>query len=234
MSQYQAVLSKVCFSVMEANLKMFEKLKLPVISTARPFDFYRKVFFEDLPEQEVLKMLKDKRIVDIGCGLTPFTQDSMFQKCRDEGIDFFGVDPKLAKGFKFGLFDRLKAIGTGAGSMPKPNMPGLEKAIAAFADDLPFENESVDIVLSSWLLFAWIQDEALLVRIFKEFDRILKPGGTVRFFPTVHWQYIEKQYPKLVDLLTPYRKTQRFMIGFHLASLPPTYVTFLHKKISNA
>ncbi len=229
MSRYQAILSDISFNVMGANLKLFEALHLPVISTARPFAFYRKIFFDNHSEQEVLESLVGKRVIDIGCGLTPFTEDSMFQVCRRNGIDFYGVDPKLEKGFKFGIFDRLKSIATGAASMPRADMPGQEKAIAAFADNLPFNDKSVDIILSSWLLFAWIQDEDLLVKIFSEFDRILKPGGKISFYPTMHWNSIEAKYPRLGEKLGKYQKHQRFSIGINPGSMPPTFVTHLIK-----
>lgn len=230
MSKLQAALSNISFNAMTANLKMYEKLHLPVISTARPFSFYRKVFFDDRETASVLQEITGKRIVDIGCGLTPFTADSMFQVCRRNGIDFFGIDPKLAKGFKFGVFDKLKSIATGAASMPRANMPGQEKAIAAFADDLPFEDKSIDIILSSWLLFAWIQDEDLLFNIFSEFDRILKSGGKISFYPSMHWSGIERKYPRLAKQLVNYKKQQRFLFGFNPGSLPPTFVTQLKKR----
>ncbi|HET8707264.1 MAG TPA: hypothetical protein VFM46_13255, partial [Pseudomonadales bacterium] len=138
MSGYQAALSDISFGAMKVNLKLYERLHLPVISTARPFSFYRKIFFDNCPEPTLLENLRGKRVVDIGCGLTPFTEDSMFQVCRRNGVDFYGVDPKLATGFKFGFFDRAKSVATGATSFPKPNMPGLEKALPTYADDLPF------------------------------------------------------------------------------------------------
>ena len=128
MLRYQVALSDISFKVMGANLRLFKAMHLPVISTARPFDFYRKVFFEDACQADVLSSLASKRVVDIGCGLTPFTEDSMFQVCRRSGVDFYGIDPKLADGFKFGLFDRLKSVATGATSMPRADMPGQEKA----------------------------------------------------------------------------------------------------------
>lgn len=231
MSAYQAALSDISFSVMEANLKLYERLHLPVISTARPFAFYRKIFFHNKPESALLDSFGRKRIVDIGCGLTPFTEDSMFQVCRRHGIDFYGVDPKLAQGFKFGLFDRIKSVATGATSFPKADMPGLEKAVPAYADDLPFAEQSVDIILSSWLLFAWIQDEALLVKIFTEFDRILKPGGQISFYPSMHLSRVKTRYPLLSQFLADYQKQQQFILGLNPGSLPPSYVTHLRKPV---
>lgn len=229
MLRYQVALSDISFKVMGANLRLFKAMHLPVISTARPFEFYRKVFFEDACQADVLSSLASKRVVDIGCGLTPFTEDSMFQVCRRSGVDFYGIDPKLADGFKFGLFDRLKSVATGATSMPRADMPGQEKAIAAFADNLPFADQSVDLILSCWLLFAWIQDETLLVRIFTEFDRVLVPRGHISLFPTMGWPSVERRYPSLAKLLASYQVSQRFLVGVNPSSMPPTFVTRLVK-----
>ncbi|HET8707957.1 MAG TPA: methyltransferase domain-containing protein, partial [Pseudomonadales bacterium] len=94
---------------------------------------------------------------------------------------------------------------------------------------LPFKNQSVDIILSSWLLFAWIQDEALLIKIFSEFDRVLKPGGKISFYPSQHLSRLKVRYPALSQIWAPYHKQQHFVVGLNPGSLPPAYVTHLHK-----
>jgi len=229
MSAVQAAISNFNFSAMFLSLRLYERLGLPVISTARPFSFYRKTFFDNRSEASILNELDGKTLVDIGCGLTPFTEDSMFQVCRRNGISFYGVDPKLSQGFKFGAFDALKSLVTGATSLPKADMPGLEKAIAGYADSLIFEDSSVDYVLCSWLLFAWIQDPALIGKIFTEFDRILKPGGQISIYPTPHWKHVKQKYPELAGTFDTYQVRQKFSVEIKAASLPFSYVTHLVK-----
>lgn len=221
--------AEAAFQVMAFNQQVFDRLRIPVISTARPFAFYRKVFFDGASHQGVLSELKGKTLIDVGCGLTPFCHDSMYQECFRAGIPFYGIDPKLNGAFKFGLFDRLKAFGTGAAATPDPNAPGLDKALPAFANELPFEDHGVDVILSSWLLFAWIKDHDLLAQIFTEFDRILRPGGSIRFYPSMHWDSIARRYPALAELGERYHIEQRFLMGLNPASLPPSYVTLMHK-----
>ena len=116
MADWQKTLSYLGFSAMTRSLGLVDTLKLPVISTARPFRFYREVFFGHRSEQDVLQSLRGKTLVDVGCGLTPYTEDSLFQTCRRAGVTCWGVDPKLQQGFRFGPWDAFKARATGARS----------------------------------------------------------------------------------------------------------------------
>lgn len=216
----EAALAEATFAVLRAQTAVYARLPLPVISTGRPFAFYRTVFFDGASEEAVLASLRGKTVVDVGCGLTPHMADSMFQACRRAGVDFYGVDPKLGGGFKLGPFDWLKAGLTGSRAIPDRNAPGLDKALRGSADALPFADASVDIVLCSWLLFAWIREEPLLGAILREFHRVLKPGGTARIFPT--WAFAP-------DAFAAYGFTagQRFFGGRNLLVMPPAYMTTL-------
>jgi ubiquinone/menaquinone biosynthesis C-methylase UbiE len=144
-------LSAFTFRGLRTNASFHEFFSLPVISTGRSFAYYRKIFFDNRSQQSVLQGLKGKRIVDVGCGLTPYVSDSMFQICRKKGIDFFGADPKLVDGFRLTPFDvaGIRAVG-GRGRICR-HAPGLEKCVAASADDLPFEDHSVDLILCNFL-----------------------------------------------------------------------------------
>ena len=227
--QLYALQARMTFLIMHANLTLYEKLNIPVISTTRPFDFYRRVLFNNQTEEQLKQTLTGKVLVDIGCGLTPFVEDSMFQWCRRQGIDFYGVDPKLKGGFKFGLFDRIKSRITGAKSAPDPDIAGQEKTIATYANALPFEDNSVDEILSCWLIFSWIRRDYLLSDIFSEFNRVLKPGGNIRLFPTPHIRQIRRQYPRLNAALEGYATEQSFLFSADILSLPPAFATRFSK-----
>ncbi len=225
----EAKLSQMTFKIMHSSLDLYERLNIPVISTARPFSFYRSVFYDGAPATQVLNEIRSQTLIDIGCGLTPFAQDSMFQECRRQGIDFYGVDPKVKDGFKFGLLDRLKSWGTGARSAPNPHLGGQDKAIACYANNLPFEDSSVDTILSAWLIFSWIRSDHLLSGIFTEFDRVLKPGGTIRLYPTPHWSSVLDSNSGLKAVIGHYPSQQRFIMGPNLTSEPPAFTTKLTK-----
>ncbi|MEZ4460301.1 MAG: methyltransferase domain-containing protein [bacterium] len=198
------------------------RLNLPIISTGRPFAFYREVFFKNRPEADVLSDLKGQRVLDVGCGLTPYTQDSMFQACYRDGVEFYGIDPKLNGTFEFGTFDRLKVFFTG-GTRLDPYAPGAERRLAIYADDLPFEDASVDLILSSWALFVWIADEQVLDRVFAEFARVLKIGGEVRVYPTLHADDVT--WPMAKETLAAFDIRQRFVGRASVLNLPPAFMT---------
>ena len=90
-------LANISFTVMRKQVSAIEKSGITMMHTARPFWYYRKVFFQGRSATAVLQDLTGKTVVDIGCGYTPFADDSMFQACHKAGIDFYGVDPLLAK-----------------------------------------------------------------------------------------------------------------------------------------
>ncbi|MBL4866919.1 MAG: methyltransferase domain-containing protein, partial [Pseudomonadales bacterium] len=203
----------------------------PVISTGRKFAYYRRTFFDSRSESEVLNSVKDKIIVDIGCGLTPYITESMFQVCRQNNIDFFGVDPKLKEGFKFGLFDKLKVIIIGGSGSIDSNAKGLEKGIATLADDLPFKEESTDLILSCFLIYAWINDETILENIFREFHRVLKPGGQIKIYPTPHLNFLKAKTPEFSEIISNFEIEQKFSgLHFRPITYPPSYTTTYTKK----
>ncbi|MCG8672958.1 MAG: class I SAM-dependent methyltransferase [Pseudomonadales bacterium] len=230
-STLQRLLSHITFGVMYPSLNLYESMNIPVISTTRPLQFYRKTLFNNLPEETLAKELQAQTIIDIGCGLTPFIEDSMYQWCQRQGIDFYAVDPKVKNGFKFGTFDRIKSYATGAKTTPNPNIGGLDKTIASYANDLPLENQSVDIVISCWLIFSWLRSDAILKEVFKEFDRVLKPGGSIRIFPTPDLEQLNRKFPGLATQLESdgYEIKQKFFMTGNLASVPPSFATFFVK-----
>ena len=230
-SKYQEALAGITFQIMHAGMALYGTFNIPVISTTRPLRFYRRVLFDNQSKEQLQQNLQGKVLVDIGCGLTPFIEDSMFQWCRRQGIDFYGVDPKVKDGFKFGTFDRLKSRATGARTVPNPAIGGLEKTIATYANELPFEDNSVDIILSCWLVLSWIRDDALLHATFREFDRVLKPGGSIRIFPTGSVIQLQQKYPQLWQILKHYDIEQRFIASPDIISVPPAYASKFFKPV---
>ena len=208
-----------------------ELFSLPVISTGRSFAYYRKIFFGNRSQREVLRALVGKRVVDVGCGLTPYVSDSMFQICRKQGIEFFGVDPKFAEGFRLSPMDvaRIRVVG-GRGRIC-PNAPGLENCLGATADDLPFDDGSIDTILSNFLLYAWIQDEEILESIYREFHRVLNHGGEVRIYPTPQLDLERIQNSGLREVMNEFEIRQRFSARWlNLGKYPPAYIMTMRKK----
>jgi len=227
----QSTLSALTFRSLKANADFYELFSLPVISTGRSFAYYRKIFFGNRSQREVLRALVGKRVVDVGCGLTPYVSDSMFQICRKQGIEFFGVDPKFSEGFRLSPMDvaRIRVVG-GRGKIC-PNAPGLENCLGATADDLPFDDGSIDIILSNFLLYAWIQDEYVLEKIYREFHRVLNDGGEVRIYPAPELDLEGIRNTGLREVMNQFEIRQRFSAKWlNLGKYPPAYITTMRKK----
>jgi len=227
----QSTLSALTFHGMKVNADLYEYFSLPVISTGRSFAYYRKIFFGNRSQGEVLRTLEGKRVVDVGCGLTPYVSDSMFQICRKQGIDFFGVDPKFADGFRLRPLDVAKIRAVGGRGKISPRAPGLEKCVGAHADELPFDDGSIDLILSNFLLYAWIQDESILENIYREFHRVLNVGGEVRIYPAPELEVNRTRHAGLREVMEKFEITQRFTARWlNLAQYPPAYMMTMRKK----
>ena len=227
----QSTLSALTFRGMKANAELYEYFSLPVISTGRSFSYYRKIFFGNRSQREVLKTLEGKRVVDVGCGLTPYVSDSMFQICRKHGIEFFGVDPKFADGFRLRPLDVAKIRAVGGRGKISAQAPGLERCVGAHADELPFDDGSIDLILSNFLLYAWIQDETILGNIYREFHRVLNAGGEVRIYPAPDLDMDRTRNSGLREVMKKFDITQRFSARWlNLAKYPPAYMMTLRKK----
>ncbi len=160
-------IANISFALMHGYVHSAQRRGVGMMHTARPFSYYRKVFYHGQSRSAVLHSLKGKRVVDVGCGYTPYASDSMFRACHDAGIEFYGIDPLIGTDMKFGLKERMLARATGGRGIFNAEAPGLCRALSATAQELPFDDQSVDEILCSYLMFVWIEDEELLADIFK-------------------------------------------------------------------
>lgn len=223
-------LADATFAVVRAQTRIANRLQLPAISTGRPFAFYRRVFFQGRRAEDVLAELQGRVIADVGCGLTPFVPDSMFQACHAAGIEFFAVDPKLGEGFRLGRFDRLKTL-VNRGATPDPLAPGAERRIAALAGSLPFDAGSLDLILSSWFLFVWLDHGRTLDDVFRELIRVLRPGGELRVYPTPRWSERRIDLQLWNTVAGAFDVDQVFFGSPDLANLAPGYMTRFTKRV---
>ena len=200
-----------------------------MVHTARPFSYYRKVFYRGQPKAAVLNSLQGKRVVDVGCGYTPYAEDSMFRACHDAGIDFYGVDPLIGTDIKFGFKERAMARATGGSGRFSTHPPGLSKALSVSAEQLPFEDQSVDEILCSYLLFVWIEEQEVLADILGEFLRVLKPGGRVKLYPLYEWRFMRFRNKRLQTILSNFRIEQTFVHGGRDWRVTPSMLTEMTK-----
>ena len=222
-------IANVSFAVMHGYVRSVQRRGVAMLHTARPFSYYRKVFYNNQSSSAVLKNLQDKRVVDVGCGYTPYARDSMFRACHDAGIEFYGVDPLIGTDIKFGFKERALARVTGGSARFSTRSPGLSKALPASAQDMPFEDQSVDEILCSYLLFVWIEDEEALADILDEFLRILKPGGVAKVYPLYEWRFMRFKNQRLKDVLANFNIEQSFVHGGRDLRVTPSMLTEMTK-----
>lgn len=161
-------------------------------------------------------------MVDIGCGYSPYSDDSMFSACYNNGIEFYGVDPVIKQSKLFRPTDVLLAQLTGGTGAYNINAHGLERAICAKADRLPFSDSTIDVVLSCWFIPIWIDTEDELLADLAEIHRILKIGGTINLYPLPDWDSFTIKNPLLTLLLNKFKLNQRFIFESFDLMYPPT------------
>jgi SAM-dependent methyltransferase len=208
-----APLADTSFAVMHHALGGMRLLGVDILHTARSFATYRRMFYGNRPAAAVLASLAGKRVVDLACGYTPYAPDSMFQACRAAGIDFYGVDPVLSDPLTAGVSDRLLARWTGGSGEFLSAPPGLERALDATAESLPFADGCVDEMLCGFLLWVWLRDERVLADVFDEAARVLRPGGSMKLFPLPRWRWLRPREPALREALDCFDVSQRFVRG---------------------
>lgn len=222
-------IANISFAMMHRYVRSLQRYGVSMMHTARSFGYYRKVFYKNQARTTVLASLEGKRIVDVGCGYTPFAEDSMFRVCHDAGIEFYGVDPVIAGDIAFGPRERAMAIVTGGGGVFNAKAPGLNKALSIRAENLPFDDGSVDEVLCSYLLFVWVEEEEALADILGEFLRVLKPGGVVKLYPLYEWRLIRFKSQRLKSILANFSIEQTFVHGGRDMRVTPSLLTEMVK-----
>jgi SAM-dependent methyltransferase len=222
-------IANMSFAMMHRYVRSVQRRGVAMLHTARTFSYYRKVFYQGQADAKVLHGLQGKRIVDVGCGYTPYASDSMFRACHDAGIEFYGIDPLIGTDIKFGIKERVLARATGGSGNFSSKAPGLSKALPAGAQDLPFENQSVDEILCSYLLFVWIEDEEVLADIFDEFLRVLKPAGLVKLYPLYEWRLMRFKNQRLKSILANFAIEQTFVHGGADLRVTPSMLTEMTK-----
>jgi SAM-dependent methyltransferase len=222
-------IANTSFAMMRGYIQCAQRYGVRMMHTARPFSYYRKVFYRGQPRSRVLKQLQGQRIVDVGCGYTPYASDSMFRACYDAGIEFYGIDPLIGTDINFGFREWAVARATGGRGVFDTNAPGLSRALPATAQEMPFDDQSIDEILCSYLLFVWINEEALLATILEEFHRVLKPGGHVKLYPLHEWRQLRFSNRHLLAVLGNFEIGQTFIHGGGDARVMPSLLTRMTK-----
>jgi ubiquinone/menaquinone biosynthesis C-methylase UbiE len=120
--------------------------------------YRRQVWLERSSLATLLRMLapdRSSRVLDVGTGTAELLR--AMATLPDRPAEAVGVDPCR------GMLERAAVL------------PASWQLLQAAGEDLPFENESFDLVTASWLLHVLAPDARRLV--IDECLRVLKPGG---------------------------------------------------------
>jgi len=113
---------------------------------------------KELLQRLDLMSIKPSVILDVGCGTGWGTQD-LLKKYKKAKILSLDLSPEM-----------LKQTKSKGGWLRKPTL------ICADAEEIPLQDESVDLIFSS-LMLQWCDYK----KVFAEFKRLLKPDGLLMF-----------------------------------------------------
>ena len=135
--------------------------------TGRTMEGYMKHLFLDLKiksKKNFLNYFKNKNYLDMGSGINHLYSKSLLfhllkKKYKALGMDLYKF-PTPQKNFK-------------SGTVFKTNL----------------KKNNFDIITSQYFLYYWLDDPKKLLKAFKELNRILKKGGTLRIYPVYFGNY---------------------------------------------
>jgi len=113
---------------------------------------------KELLQRLDLTSIKPSVILDVGCGTGWGTQD-LLKKYKKAKVISLDLSPEM-----------LKQTKSKGGWLRKPTL------LCADAEEIPLEDESVDLIFSS-LMLQWCDYK----KVFAEFKRLLKPEGLLMF-----------------------------------------------------
>jgi len=131
--------------------------------------------------------LMGKKILDIGSGLNQFAEDI---KNKNLNIDVISLDLfySLSQKERERLFKDRHSEETFPETKEKLDIlaeHGREgKLIAGLAEELPFKDESFDMVFSLFAMPAYAESDEQVKKFVSEVQRVLKKGGSARIYPS--------------------------------------------------
>lgn len=152
---------------------------------------YNKIAGELLCELNV----RDKNILDLGCG----TGILSLQLLKDKPNKVIGVD--ISESMLEIFQDKILAEG---------HDPDLIEVKLADAENLPFENDFFDLVVSS-MVFGLVPDQG---KMLGEMVRVAKPGGVIAIATHGPKHYME--FSKNIINLVP----KKYLLGYRVAFWP--------------
>lgn len=173
----------------------------PPVSNSNEFS-YLATLFPKKTRNEVYQMIADSTVLDIAAGGTPDNPNSFVNRASIEGknVKVFALDPTYDPEFKTRSSSDDKQLCTPmalerkftillghiynfirTGKLNKETRAC--KLVAGDANNLPFADQSMDLVTISNYVGRYIYTKEKVVPILEEAWRVLKPGGELRIHP---------------------------------------------------
>lgn len=131
--------------------------------TGRNIQSYLHHFFPHLKKKTLLRDLKNKSVLDLGSGLNHLVPNSFLVELAKKNIRVKGLD--IVK------------------------LPPHPLYIKESLYDTKLPSNSIDLILSQYILYSHIYTVKLLRKALREIDRILVKGGELRVYPVYFGNY---------------------------------------------
>jgi SAM-dependent methyltransferase len=130
--------------------------------TGRGIESYKTHLFPDV--SNIFKYLKNKRFLDIGCGINHVYKNALLYKLIQKKYNATGLDL-----YKF----------------PNKHPNFVSRNIM----NTKLKPNYYDTITSQYFLYYWMDNPTDLLKTFKELHRIMKKNGTLRIYPVYYGNY---------------------------------------------
>lgn len=162
-----------------------------IISTARSISTYRRLLFPECrSDEELLRRLDGKTVLDLGCGMTPWNPNSLYARARSGSykIRVVGVDRKMDHG-DFTFRDRVVSWIAGLSRWPVSGANGSCASSRAYLvkarlEALPFKTHTADVALSCFGILPYLRSAPDdLWSTLSQVGKILSHNGVILLHP---------------------------------------------------
>ena len=142
---------------------------------------YMKIAHEGAIKSFIKEIKPGEKILDFGCGMGRILEYDLFQN-----TDYYGVDISS---------EMIKNARQKWGNRPHTNFYVYNGTL------LPFESETFNYVISTWV-FQHIVEDDKLEKLIGELVKLLRPNGVLLFIEQVR----DSEYVEMFENIVPYKK----------------------------
>jgi len=174
-----------------------------------------------ISEDELETLIRNKKVIDLGSSKSLFAKECIQRKIPTEIIS---ISPRLAlKSFRDSEKELTRDLNEGKRQVKQIQKKHDATAVSAFAQELPFKSESIDIILDCFAVFNYA-DLNNFTNAVKESLRVLKRGGEIRMVSAaLNDKFLNERENELRELQIPFEEIKNkagdVTIGFRIVKL---------------